>query len=114
MARRTGHYNKKRKTSMRSKEVEEPTSKDWENVGRDYKQALVEVAGKLGGKEVVAEVVSLGGVPTQGLPDMKSADFLEQKFPGSINVVLARSVQIQQVRQKREKSDLFKSLFKRK
>lgn len=80
------------------KDVQGISMESWEQVGRDLRQAIVEVAQSMGGQDIAIEAISLAGNLDQILLNPESLQFLETDFPGSIEAFITRAEQIQQER----------------
>jgi len=85
----------------------------WEEVGRDLRQATVEVAQSIGGQDVAMETITLAGDPSQAIPNPESLQFLETNFSGSAESVISRAEQIQKARHERERENFVTRIFKR-
>jgi len=83
------------------KQVGRSLSRDWEAVGGYLSDAMQEVAGDLGGEKLAAHIAELA-VSDDLLPNPTALKYLEDSFPGSAEIVLVRSSEIQQETHERE------------
>jgi hypothetical protein len=70
-------------------------SRDWEAVGGYLSNAMQEVAVDLGGEEFADYIVDISR-SDEVLPNPIALKLLEDSFPGSAELVMARSAEIQQ------------------
>ena len=75
--------------------------KDWDAVGSFISASLQEIATELGGEEL-AESISLAAVSDDALPNPSALKMLEDIHPGSAEMVITRSVDIQRETHQRE------------
>ena len=80
----------------------------WERVGGYLSDAMQEVAGDLGGEEFATHIAELA-VSDDLLPNPTALKYLEDSFPGSAELVMIRSTEIQQETHEREFSAIQKS-----
>jgi len=92
-----------------------PSPEDWRKTGEYLRQGLFEVSIKIGGDELVDEVIKKAD-STGPIPNAKSLQYLEELCPGSAEEVMSRADQIQRIRHKsdkRKRDSFISRLFRR-